>query len=309
MSINVTTSANGNALNELLTPLVLGATTIERGLMRMIPSQMNSVAIGKFNTALDKLEAPVETPITPNDSMTKGEVIITTGNQMWYDTFNPLRDFEDDWVHFWAQGRLTDAQANAKIQAAILKTVIESVQNNVDKLLWSGDTASLDIWLQRMDGFIKLIEAAPVNVVLAAGAITSANIIDIMEAAIAATPDEVLEMQSPTFILSHRDKQIYFSALRDATISKGVNIMENGVPTFGGIPIVSCGIPKDHIVLTNTGTGSDSNLAGATWMDADMKGVKIDRLQANSELWFAKVLFKLGVNIMFPEQITYYKPV
>jgi hypothetical protein len=115
-----------------------------------------------------------------------------------------------------------------------------------------------------------------------------------------------LEMQSPTFVMSHRDKQIYFAALRDTGISKGVNVTEAGVPTYGGIPIVSCGIPKDHLVLTNTGTGSDSNLAGATWMDADYRGVKIDRLQANSELWFAKVLFKFGVNIMFGSQLTYY---
>ena len=310
MSINVTTSANGEALNELLTPLVLGATTIDRGLMRIVPNQQNSVALGIFDTLADKLEAPVDTPILGNDSMSKSEVIVTTGDQMWYDEFNPLRDFQEDWSYFWSSGRLTDAQAGLKIKQAILKTVTESVQNNIDKLIWSGDTASLDVWLQRMDGLIKLIEAnLDVNVVTPAGVLTKANIIDVLEAMIDATPDQVLEMQSPKIIMSHRDKQIYFSAIRDATISKGINIMEGGVPTFAGIPIISCGIPKDHLVLTNATSGADSNLVGATWMWADTKGVKVERLQANSEVWFAKVLFKLGVNIVFGSQLTYYKPV
>ena len=109
--------------------------------------------------------------------------------------------------------------------------------------------------------------------------------------------------------MSHRDKQIYFEATRDATISKGINIMDAGVPTFGGIPITSTGIPKDHLVLGNFSTGSDSNFQSATWMEADTKGLKIARLQEDSELWFAKVLFKFGVAIIYGEQLSYYKPV
>ena len=307
MSINVTTTANGTALNELLTPMVLGATTIDRGLMRIVLNQQDKVSLSRFTTALDKLEAPVDTPVTANDSMTKDEVTISLGDQMWYDTWNPIRDFETDWSYFYSTGQLTEAQAEPKIRTAIQETVIESVTNNLDNLIWNADTASLDTFLQRMDGLIKIIEAnVDVNVVTNIGVIEKDNIFAIMDAVILATPDAVLESANPKFIMSHRDKQIYYSALRDAGISKGTNIQDAGVDSYAGIPIVSCGIPKDHIVFTVASTGKDSNLVGATWMDADYRGVKIDRLQANSELWFAKVLFKFGVNIVFGGELTYY---
>ena len=307
MSINVTTSANGTALNELLTPMILGATTLDRGLMRIVLNQQDKVALSRFTTALDKLEAPVDTPVTANDSMTKDEVVISVGDQMFYDTWNPLRDFEDDWSFFYSTGQLTDAQAEPKIRSAIQETIIESVTNNLDNLIWNADTASGNIWLQRMDGLIKLIEAnVDVNTVTNVGVIEKSNIFEILDAMILATPDAVLESANPRIIMSHRDKQIYYSALRDAGISKGVNIQDAGVDFYGGFPVVSCGIPKDHVVFTVASTGKDSNLVGATWMDVDYRGVKIERLQANSELWFGKVLFKFGVNIVFGGELTYY---
>ena len=307
MSINVTTSANGTALNELLTPMVLGARTLEKGLMRMVLSQQDKVALSRFTTALNKLEAPVDTPLVANDSMTKDEVTITLGDQMWYDTWNPIRDFEEDWSYFYSTGQLTEAQVAPQIRTAIQQTVVESVTNNLENLIWNGDTASGDVWLQRMDGLVKIIAAnADVIDVTNIGVVTKANIIEILDAIILATPDAVIESANPKLIMSYKDKQIYDSVLRDAGISKGVNIQDSPVSYYGGFEIVSCGIPKDNILFTVASTGKDSNLVGATWMDADFRGVKIAKLQENSELWFAKVLFKFGVNIVFGGECVSY---
>ena len=309
-SVNVTTTANGFSLNEFAFLLILGATTIERGLMRVIPSVMDKVFVPRFRTDLDVLIAPEDTPSTLADAMHKDDVEIVVGDAMFYDRFNPLRDFQEDWTQFYATGRLTEAQAAPKIRAAIEKTVIESVQNGLENLIWNGDTASGDEWLNRFDGLIKIIEAdGSVNLVTPAGVIDKTNIIDVLEGLIDATPDAVLEKSTPKIVLSHRDKYIYHEALRDATISKGINIQDGGVDRFAGIPMISTGIPKDHLVLGNVTSGNDSNFVAATWMEADSKGLKIDRLQADSELWFAKVLFKFGVNIIQGEELTYYKPV
>ena len=105
-SINVTTGSNGvNPLAGMYYPLVLGARTIDKGQMQVIQSQMNTVEVSRFSVALDKLEAPVATPVTANDSMTKDFVQIETGDFMFYDTFNSLRDFQEDWSYLWKPGQ------------------------------------------------------------------------------------------------------------------------------------------------------------------------------------------------------------
>jgi len=306
-SVDNTVTASGIALSDIAYLMILGATTIERGLMRVIPSVMDKVHIPRFTAEKDKLVAPVDIPVVLADALFKTDITVTVGDMMFYDRFNPLRDFQEDWSQFYATGRLTDAQAAPKIRQAIEKTVIESVRNNLENLIWNGDKSSGSAFLSRFDGLIKIITAdGKVNKVTPGAVITKANVIDLLEGMITATPDAVLEMSSPKIIMSHRDKYIYHEALRDATITKGINIQDGGVDRFAGIPIVSTGIPKNHLLLGNFSSGADSNLVGATWMEADSKGLKIDRLQSDSELWFAKALIKFGVNIVYGEQLTYY---
>jgi len=309
--ITVTTEANGFALNQLLFRLVLQATTIDRGLVNVIPAVMDKVFINTFRADAE-LIAPVPTPTTGDQTGTidKDFVEIPVGDMMYYKLFNPLRDFQEDWTFFYATGKLTDAQAAPKIRQAIEKVVVEQVNKSLENIIWNGDVAGGAGELALFDGYILLIEAEPlVNVVTPTGVITKSNIFQLLDDMILTTPDDVLELSTPRFIMSHRDKQIYYSALRDGSISKGVNIQDAGVNNYGGVQIVSTGIPKDHLLLANANTGSDSALALATWMNADRSGSKIELLQANSEEWFAKMLVKMGVNITNPDQITYYKPV
>ena len=67
------------------------------------------------------------------------------------------------------------------------------------------------------------------------------------------------------------------------------------------IPIV--GIPEHTMVLGEFSTGMDSNL----WMGVDYANdtdiLKIDRLQANSELFFFQMRMKMDVNIVRPAEI------
>jgi len=312
MSVNNNSPLRARNLNELITRFVLGADTINQGLMRIIPNQQKEHIIQRFTTLPNMLEAPVATPVVPNDSMTKDEISLFVGDHMFYDEFNPLRDFEDDFVENWASGGLTDAQLSKNIRAAILETVVDSVQDNIENITWNGDSASPNVWLQRTDGLIKLIENdVTVNVAAPVGVIDSANILDILTSVKNAQRPELLKgkFKDMKFMVSYEDFQILMDAYRDKDIFKGINIMEGDVPTFAGIPVYSCGIPKDKIVLTIASGAKNSNLVASTWMWSDTKGVKIDRLAANSELFFAKVLLMFGVSHVTGEDIAYYKPV
>ena len=67
------------------------------------------------------------------------------------------------------------------------------------------------------------------------------------------------------------------------------------------VPIV--GIPEHTIVLGEFTTGMESNL----WMGVDYANdaevVKVERLQANSELYFFQMRMKMDVNIVRPAEI------
>ena len=312
MSVNVTTGSNGvNPLNELITKFVLGATTIERGLMRVIPNQQNIVEISKFRTDADKLTALECTPSTPNDSMHKDFLQIATGGCQFYDTFCPEEDFFEDWSFLWATGRMTDSQAAPKIRGAIQETVIGSVQANLEKLIWTGDVDAVAMpWLDRFDGYVKILEAdATVRDVTNIGIITVENIFQVLSDTKNASNAEMLERGNGTFLVSYKDLQKLYDAQGSADISKGVNVMDKGVGAYAGYKVVSCGIPENMVLFTNASSGSDSNLLGATWMLADTKGVKIERLQANSSEWFSLVKFRFGVNIMYGDDCAFYQGV
>lgn len=302
-----TTNAGTLPIANLITVLILGALTIDRGLMRVVMNSQDKVELGTFDTDADLLVDRVETPSVSGDNMHKGKIIINQGDFMAYDEMNPMTQFDTDWRDYWATGKMTEAQVSPRIRRAILETYTPRVLENLEKLIWQGDTAGAT-HLSFFDGFQKLLTASgTVNKVTdLTVAIDKSNIIGVLDAMIATAPDAVLEKGNVGFTMSHRDKQIYYSALRDASISKGTNLQDGGVDTYAGIKIVSCGIAKNKILLHNQSTGEDANLVGATWMSQDYNSLQIEKLQANSELWFVKVLAKFGVNMTNEAQMVYY---
>ena len=302
-----TTNAGYLPLNELITDLVLGATTIERGLTRVIPNAQDAVEIPTFNVALDQLQAYAESPSTANDSIVKANIVIQNAKIQWFDTFNPVLNFENDYSSFWHSGKMTEAQLNAKIRTAMIAGTTKSVANNVEKCLWQGLVGG-DAWLAFFDGWEKqLTDSSDVNKVTdLTVAITKANILDVLQALIDIAPDAVLELGSSKFVLSHRLKQIYFEASRDIAISKGINIFESGIPRFAGYEIVSTGISDNKIMFADCNSGSSSVLQTITWMTQDMSSAKIERTTIFSDLWGILYTFRLGNGLQLENQIQYY---
>ena len=303
-----TTNAGTLALNDLITRLVLGATTIQRGLMRIVPNAQDVVELATFRVANDKLKAYAETPTLASDSMTKGKILIPTAKIQWSDSFNPILNFENDWSSFWHTGKMTEAQLNAKIRSAVISETEKSVSNGVEQLIWQGDDGSGDAWLAMVNGYQKLLTAAgDLNEVTdLTVAIDKSNIMTVLQALINVTPAEVLELGTSKFVLSHRLKQIYFEASRDIAISKGINIFESGTPRFAGYEIISTGIADNKIMFADCTTGKESVLQGATWMTNDMSSAKIARTQEFSDLWGILYTFRLGVQLVNTDQISYY---
>lgn len=67
-------------------------------------------------------------------------------------------------------------------------------------------------------------------------------------------------------------------------------------------------LPEDTIIIGCFTTGQDSNL----WMGVDYANdenvLQIEKKQANSELYFFKMLLKMDVNIVKPAEIVAHLP-
>ena len=307
MAISLSTSFDGTAVPQLISDLVLGAESIEKGIVHAFSDKRDKVYLNRFVASTGNLGARVATPVTAASAMTKDEKTITPGNLMFYDEFDP-RDFEGDWEFLWTQGPSVSAEAAAVLWNAIKDTVTSSVNYDLEQAIWRGDTGSGSSWLAQFDGYLKLMDAdATVNDVTPAGAITAVNVISILEAMVKACPAAVQEMSSPAILMSHTDKYLYREAAR-ALDFKGTNIDTAIQDMFGGFPIISThGIPAGRVVMGNIGSGDKSNFKASHWMDSDRNNVKIERLQANSDLFFVKVALDFGVNTVFGKEITLYK--
>ena len=306
MAITQTSSFVGTPVNELFELLVLGAETVDKGLLHVFQDKRNVVHLNRFRTSTDQIRLRVATP-TNIDAMAKDERAITPGKAMFYTEFDPLDFGSEDWPFLWSQGSTVRARAAAELERAILSTVGKSVNNSVDKLTWQGDTLSGDAWLAIADGLIKIIAADAATIKTTPAAITPANVISVLEAVVAACPAPVKEMGAPTIICDHATKYSYREAAR-ALDFKGTNIDGRIQDQFGGYPIASVGgMPASSIVMTNAG-GTTSNLKASTWFLNDYRNILIDRLQANSDLFFVKVSFDMGFNYVNGEEIVYHAP-
>jgi len=290
-------------------PEVLGATTINRGLINVRTSYMDKIELLKMDSSANSLHAPVSTPTTGvgDYSITNRQIVL--GNIMYYRTFSPIRDFEQEYEWQYSTGSLLDARLAAVTQTAINELAAGDIGDGLENLIWNGDTTSGNAWLSRFDGLIKLLDAdsdTDLNNVTFGAALTAANIIDKLEAMISSCPSAVLENLNIKFVVSHKDKQKLFESYRDATITKGINIMDAGVPTLAGIPVVSCGIPENKALLGVFNNGRDGSLQAGTWMDQD-RGIVVNRIAANSEDFFIKALMKFGVQYVRGSQIVYGK--
>ena len=306
MAITQSSSFIGTAVDQLFEDLVLGAESIEKGLIDIFADKRNAVHLNRFTSPANPLVPRVATPTSAGDWV-KDEKIITPGKAMFYREYNPLDFGFADWEFLWSTGTTVRAEAAAALLQAILSTSQKQINANVDLLTWQGDTLSGDDWIKITDGYIKLFSADSDVVDTTPAAITAANVISVLEAVVAACPAAVQEASDPTIITDHQTKYFYREAAR-ALDFKGTNIDAAIGDTFGGFPLVSVGgMPASTIVMCNTG-GSSSNLKASTWMVSDMlSNQHVERLQANSDLFFTKASFDYGVSHVFGSEIVMHK--
>ena len=305
MAFTTSTAFIGTNRSEILQNLVLGTETFDKGLIQIIQNKFDKTYLQRMAIADDPLADVVATP-TVSKTVAKTEVTITPGDMQLYVEFNP-DTFQNDWRDYWPQGPSVDSQIPQVLLTPLLSVIGKKVNKQVEKLIWQGDTGGAQA-VSYFNGLLKTIDADATVVDIGTPlALTQANIIAELERVLAAVSDAVYENPGLKIVMSHTNLRMYEAANRALT-TKGSQYTDRIAPQFGGVPIVGVsGVPQGRIVTGVFGTDISSNFYAQTWMQSDQENFKVDRLQANSDLWFVKATFQYGVNYGYGIEIVNYK--
>lgn len=123
-----------------------------------------------------------------------------------------------------------------------------------------------------------------------------------------ATEPKIRKKSGLVILMDYKSWDAYNRYLSDKTVKYSDNRNENEHRFQGKRIIPMTALPDDTIIMGNFTTGVDSNL----WMGIDYANdedvLQVDKLQADSELYFFKMLLKMDINIVRPSEITAHIP-
>ena len=253
---------------------------------------------------------------------------------MVYLEFNP-RDFESYWKPFQPTGELIFRELDPKVQAVMLRLLLDKKDEYIGDCIWGakkggsddkyisegedntvlgGETAAGP--MKYFDGFMVRVldniatdasanEKATGQVIMAGNtALTNGEQIEqALYTMYQKCPKQIRKSKDLKFVMGWELWDIYDQYLTN----KDVKYTENGdVNKFrfkGKRIVVINGITEQTIALGKFSSGIESCLWMGVDYATDQDSIKIEKLQANSELYFFQMRMKMDVNIVKPSEI------
>ena len=318
---------SGEVLEDLLIYTAQGNDTYREGLIHIKPGIQHKYVLPSISLG-DIIQDNKPTPTSPTDSKgtyTLRERYLEPQEFMVYVEFNP-RDFEKYWKFAQPDGNLVFRELDPKIQATMLRLLMDKKNEYIGDAIWRsikggtaaggtmeepGDAVALgDGSYKYFDGVMyrilsNLLENTAGETVIKAGdteLTTGEQIETAMYTMWQKTPAKIRK-NNLVYIMDWETWDLYdkYASSKDFKYNDNTQVNKYMFKGKRIVPIVGC--PESTIVLGNFTTGMDSNL----WMGVDYANdtevIKIDRLQANSELYFFQMRMKMDVNIVRPAEI------
>lgn len=261
---------------------------------------------------------------------------------MVYLEFNP-RDFEDYWKPFQPEGELIFRELDPKVQATMLHLLVDRKDQYIGDSIWASKKGGTDSTItsdnptdnttiggdsdagpmKYFDGFIVRVldnlkahsagvpteaqknEKATGKVILAgtAALTTGEAVEDALYAMYRKCPKKLRKSNKLKFVMGWELWDLYDQYLSSKDVKYAENTDVNKAK-FKGKPIkIIDGITEQTIALGKFTKDIDSCLWMAVDYATDQDSVKVEKLQANSELYFFQMRMKVDVNIALPSEI------
>ena len=329
----------GEVLEDLLVYTAQGNDTYREGLIHIKPGVQKKftlphVSLGKI------IQDNVPTPTSDHgkegaDGMnqyTFSERYLEPQDFMVYLEFNP-RDFEEYWRPFQPTGELIFRELDPKVQATMLHLLIDRKDEYLGDCIWAskkGGAGTIESDseentvvggnteagpMKYFDGFMARVitnlnsedanEKATGKVVLAGTtALTSGEQVEqALYAMYRACPKRLRKSNKLVFVMGWELWDLYDEYLSTKEVKYTENADVNTFRFKGKRVVVINGITEQTIALGKFTTGTDSCLWMGVDYATDQESVKVEKLQANSELYFFQMRMKVDVNIVLPSEI------
>lgn len=332
----------GEVLGDLLTLTAQENETYKEGLIHIKSGIQKKYALPQVR--LGKIiQDHKDTPDSSVGEYTFAERYLEPEDFMIYLEFNP-RDFEQYYRPFQPKGNLVFRELDPKVQATMIRLLMEQEQEYINQAIWCSATAAERAKISSSDGTVAAgtteiggdAEAGPMKyfngaiarmLMNAATAATSEDAkcgqVNIagsgtfadgeavekeLYAMWEATAPKIRKKAGLVILMDYKSWDAYNKYLSAKTMKYSDNRKENEHRFQGKRIIPMVALPNDTIFMGVFTTGVDSNL----WMGVDYTNdenvLQVEKLQANSEKYFFKVLLKMDVNIVRPSEITAHIP-
>lgn len=310
MAVNITTAYSGEVLNNILARMIVGNELVDGGHVKVQNGIRKAFSIPRIGLSAPVIQPRVATPVssTSQGDYDLDEVKLEPNDMMAYVEFNP-RSFEDFWRPWQPSGELVFRELPAEVQTKMLQELARRSQNEIALKIVSGDKALLTSNpLHYFDGFLTRAAGSGDTIVIPTPvALTAANVESKLDAVYKALPIAVRRDPLTKMMISVTTMDLYEEA-QYAKANKGPNVTDNLQYRYRGKQLVPVAeFPDDTIYAAKATNNENSNL----WIGVDHEGdeteVKVERLQANSELFFFKMNMKMDTQVVFHEETVLYK--
>lgn len=307
------TTYAGEAASQFIVKAITSNDTIGGGNAYVKDGIKKKFTIPRWDSDYESLIQDRQATPTSKGTMTVTGQVIDPADYMIYMEFNP-RDFEDQWFATQLDPTLIDRSLPYSAESVVVQGVMQRHQKFMNKIMWTGNTTLAAPSIYRyFDGWLtKASDSTTTNKVASPTTLTASNIQAELLKGRALLPEALRFDPNMKIYLSYNTYDLYQQSLVDLTY-KGPDastLAANATSTrFWGAEVVRIAdFAANTYVYAKGMATTESNLWVGMNSVAD-EGLVLRQLQANSELWFVKMLMKLDVNFGWDEEIVYYGPV
>lgn len=307
MAVAISSNFWGDVVEELFTLATTGNEVVDGGHIFVSDNIQRKRAIPRVT--MSQIIQPMAATPTSQGTFTHNERELDPDPFLVYVEFDP-NDYRDMWEFAAPKGEFVFTQLNPKIQAALLKELLEGtngVNEYMGTAIFQGNKATGTDPYNNFDGLITKAKAdADVIDVSNYAALTSSNIFAKLQSIHDATRVPTRRNSKFKYLMSVVDTEKYSEAQKNQSY-KGVDVTSEGIMKFHGkdvVPLV--GMPENTVIATIADSTRGSNI----WMGvrgmADFSAIKVDLVQNNSDLWFFKMKMSCDTQIKFGQDLSLY---
>jgi hypothetical protein len=301
--INDTTYA-GEAASQFIVKAITGADTIQGGNVYVKDGIKKKFTIPRWDaTYTDFIQDRQATPVSQGASTIDGQVLLPEDYMIYYE-FNP-RDFEDHWFAVQLDETLIDRALPISVESVVVQEILKRHAKYFNQMLWVGDMTTTGVF-KYFDGFIRKAKLSAATVIVSSPiTLTASNIQGELLRGYQLITPALRYDPAMKFFCSYATYDLYSQSQINQTY-KGIDTTKEGVPEFKGRKLEKIADFPDNTYFIAKGLPTmESNL----WVgmnSTEDANLKLEKLQANSELYFVKMLMKADVQIGWNLETVYY---